>query len=326
MKVNLLYQKLQEAAKKIGVPTKKVFDMVYFLIDSPIKNEDLIRKVGIARNPLNQIKKHLTYYLKPPSKLTILKNEFKSRFQKIFPKNYQLEESLFSFLKTNQRYQEVYNFINLIKKYRPSPLREFDQFHATEETVVYRVLLMDFFADIEGKRILFLGDDDFTSLSAAFLKKRSEIVVLEIDDRIINQISYLDKRFNLKIKIIKHDLKNPLAKDYQDYFDVIFTDPPYTPAGVRLFLSRAIEAVNKKNLNSRIYLCYGNSDRAKERYLPIFNIFTQAGLMMRWAFDKFNRYYNADSIGSSGLYILEITPKVKLLVYGVYDQPIYTID
>lgn len=107
---------------------------------------------------------------------------------------------------------------------------------------------------------------------------------------------------------------------------MVFTDPPYTPAGVRLFLSRAIEAINKKNLNSRIYLCYGNSDRAKERYLPIQNIINQAGLMNRYVFDKFNRYYKADSIGASSLYILEITPRWQVLILGHYDQPIYTID
>ena len=172
MKNELSYQKLLETAKKIGVPTKKVLDIVYFLINSPIKNEDLIRKVGIAKNPLNQIKKHLARYLEPTSKLTVVKNEFKSKFQKIFPKSYKLEESLFSFLKANQSYQELFSFVNLTKKYRPLPLREFDQFYTTEEMVVQRVLLMDFFADIKGKRILFLGDDDFISLPVAFLKKK----------------------------------------------------------------------------------------------------------------------------------------------------------
>lgn len=326
MKNNLYYQKLLAAAKKIGIPTKKILDMIYFLVDGSIKNEDLVRKVGIGKNPLNQIKKELAMYLQPASKLTNLKNDFKNEFKKIFSKDYQPEESFFSLLKTSESYQKVHHFINSITKYRPPPLRDFDQFQATEETVALRVALMDFFADIEGKRILFLGDDDFTSLTAAFFKKDKEIVVLEIDERIIDQINFLNKKLNLQVKIIKDDLKNPLLKIYQNYFDVVFTDPPYTLSGVKLFLSRAIEALDKKTLNSRIYICYGNSDRAKERFLPVNNLFYQAGLMTRWIFDKFNRYYNTNSIGASSLYILENTPRSKSLIFGYYEKPIYTID
>lgn len=73
--------------------------------------------------------------------------------------------------------------------------------------------------------------------------------------------------------------------------------------------------------------CYGNSDRAKERFLPIQDALTDSGLMLRWVFDRFNRYEGAESVGSaSSLYIAEITPRTKPLIRGSYDKPIYTID
>lgn len=47
--------------------------------------------------------------------------------------------------------------------------------------------------------------------------------------------------------------------------------------------------------------------------------------MVRWVFDKFNRYEGAESIGSaSSLFVLEVTPRAKPLIRGNYDRPIYT--
>ena len=109
-------------------------------------------------------------------------------------------------------------------------------------------------------------------------------------------------------------------------FDTVFTDPPYTPEGISLFVSRAIETLDKKNQTARVYVCYGNSDRAKERFLPIQDVLTDSGLMLRWVF-RFNRYEGAESVGSaSSLYIAEVTPRTKPLIRGNYDKSIYTID
>ncbi len=129
------------------------------------------------------------------------------------------------------------------------------------------------------------------------------------------------------IKRIRYDLRKPIPKELKCRFDTVFTDPPYTPNGIRLFVSRAIEALDKKNQAARIYVCYGNSDRAKERFLPIQEVFTGSGLVIRWVFDRFNRYEGAESVGnSSSLYVNEITPRTKPLVRGNYDQSIYTIN
>ncbi|KUK84142.1 MAG: hypothetical protein XD98_0162, partial [Microgenomates bacterium 39_6] len=93
----------------------------------------------------------------------------------------------------------------------------------------------------------------------------------------------------------------------------------------KLFISRAIESLDGANRAARIYFCYGNSDRAKERFLFVYEVLINSGLMVRWIFDKFNRYQGAESIGSaSSLFITETTPKTKLLIKGNYDKPIYT--
>jgi len=122
-----------------------------------------------------------------------------------------------------------------------------------------------------------------------------------------------------------YDARKPLPPSYFGKFDIVFTDPPYTGEGIKLFVSRAIQALDPLNQAARIYVCYGNSDRAKERFLPIYEIFSSSGLMLRWVFDKFNRYQGADSIGSaSSLFVLDVTSKTKSLITKNYDKPIYT--
>ena len=128
----------------------------------------------------------------------------------------------------------------------------------------------------------------------------------------------------MNINTTQHDVHTTLPKNHQGKYDVVFTDPPYTSNGASLFLSRAVSALNKKNLAARIYLCYGTSDRAKERLLPIQETILIHGLITRWVFDKFNRYQGAESIGSSTLYICEVTPQTKTIISKDYHESIYT--
>lgn len=172
---------------------------------------------------------------------------------------------------------------------------------------------------------MFLGDDDFTSVAVAGLNLAHQVTVLDIDQRILETIGQISTEKELEIKTMAGDVRKPLPPEVIKGFDVVFTDPPYTPEGVSLFLSRGIEALDPENLAARIYFCYGNSDRAKERFLPIYESIFKNGLMVRYVFDKFNRYVGAESIGSaSSLFVTEVTSKTKAGISGKYDKPIYT--
>ena len=170
-----------------------------------------------------------------------------------------------------------------------------------------------------------MGDDDFTSVACANLHTAPVVTVLDIDKRILDKIDLISQVEELRINTDNYDARKTLSPANLGKFDVVFTDPPYTTDGIKLFVSRAIQALDPKNHAGRIYICYGNSDRAKERFLPIYELFTASGLMVRWVFDKFNRYRGAESIGSaSSLFVIDVTDKTKPLVTGNYDKPIYT--
>lgn len=323
-----MYSEFLEVSKQTGVPVRKVLDVFWHLSGGEaIGNNELVQKVGVSRNALNQVKKALSVYLNPSTRETSLKEGVGGRSGKLYEDAYLVEEGLLKTLIESSLYRQSIELLSCYKDKRPAPEREYDQFTATVETTAKRATLLDFLGDVRGKRVLFLGDDDFTSVATANIRSAKNVTILDIDERILNAIGGILGTHNLEIRKTKHDLRKPIPVELRGEFDTVFTDPPYTPEGIRLFVSRAVEALDRKNQTARVYVCYGNSDRAKERFLPIQEIITESGLMIRYVFDRFNRYWGAESIGSSSsLYILETTSKIRPLVKGSYDKPIYTID
>jgi predicted methyltransferase len=319
------YTKLKTISVKTGLPIKKLLDFLFYLKSgAPLENSVLISKLGISKNVLNEVKVNLSSYLNKPSKVTQLKEDSRKLVTELFNSGYRTEENMFSF-NEDEQYKNTLSLLNKYQKDIPPTERKYDQFTATRDTVAKRASLLNYFADLNGKRLLFLGDDDLTSLAATSYGSAAEIAVIDIDQRILDIITKIAQREHLFIETDKYDIRNELPKNFKKQFDVVFTDPPYTTEGIRLFLSRAIDALDINNLSGRIYLCFGNSDQAKERYLPIMNIFTSMGLMVRWAFDKFNRYQGAESIGNtSTLYILDTTPKTNSSIKGSYNGKLYT--
>lgn len=321
----MIYKKFLQISRETGLPVKKVLEMFYILKSGDmIENNELLQKLGVSRNVLNQVKKSLSFFLESPSGTTKLKSKKLKSIQGVFGKEFIPEGQLWEMFK-GKDFERIIALLNRYKSVRPDSKREYDQFTATPETTAMRACLMNFLADIEGKRILFLGDDDFTSVAVALFNVAQTIEVLDIDERVLTAIKRVTKKESLRISTVKYDVRQKLPDTLVGRFDVVFTDPPYTPEGINLFLSKGIQALDPENKAARIYICYGNSDKAKERFLPVYETFVRSGLMVRWIFDKFNRYAGAESIGSaSSLFVCDVTPKTKPLIKGVFNEPIYT--
>ncbi len=321
-----MYSEFLEVSRQTGVPVKKVLDIFWHLSrGKPIDNNELVRMVGVSRNALNRVKQALSIYLNSSSQVTSLKKGESEKLSTMYNNGYLTEESLLAIITESNIYKQSIELLSRFKDRRPVPKRDYDQFTATVETSAKRAALLDFLEDVRGKQVLFLGDDDFTSVVTANIRSAKGVAMLDIDDRILDNIGTISSELNLGIRKVRHDLREPIPAELIGKFDIVFTDPPYTLEGMRLFVSRAIEAIDRKNQTARVYVCYGNSDRAKERFLPIQEVLTDAGLMFRWVFDRFNRYDGAESIGSaSSLFVAEITPQTKPLIRGNYDKTIYT--
>ena len=323
-----LYSMLIRVSEKTGIPVKKILDMFFLLKKGePLENNYLLQKVGLSKNAANQVKESLSNLFQPSSLKTQLRKDVLDQVQSLFEDEFKLEESFWTVLE-NDNFERIVKLLNKYSNLRPSAKREYDQFTATLETTARRATLIEFFGDIKDKRLLFLGDDDFTSVAIASFKTARDIVAADIDDRILDNIKIVSQKEGFEVRTMSYDARKALPKDLRGKFDAVFTDPPYTQMAVELFISRAVAALDATNQSARIYACYGNSDRAKERFLPVYDVFVKSGLMTRWVFDKFNRYAGAESIGnSSTLFICDVTPKTKPIISNKdYSEPIYTFN
>lgn len=210
---------------------------------------------------------------------------------------------------------------NLLNK-RPTPIPWLDQTHGTAETALLRALFMLERGSIEGREILFLGDDDFTSIAVSLLHAAKRVTVIDVDHRLIETINEISEKENLEINCIKHDLKNPLPKKLLGKYDIAFTDPPYTIPGLVLFLSRGITSIRRQKSGS-IYLAYAH--RSPEELLKIQKTLNKMGLCIAEHIPKFNKYKGAEMFANTTSIIrLETTEETQPLITGSFTDKFYT--
>lgn len=220
------------------------------------------------------------------------------------------------------------NIDELIKKQadfsqqRPTPKTDIDQAFGKPITAIRRALIMLEKGDLEGRKILLLGDDDFTSLAIAQLKTTAKITVFDIDRRLLEIINRISKENNYSINCIEVDLRDDVPKNFVNQFDTVLTDPPYTLAGLELFLSRAIVSL-KEDIGKKIYLAY--SHRPSSQQLLIQKICTDAGLAIMQIIPGFNLYEGAEMhANTTYLAILSTTDQTKPLIKDKFQENIYT--
>ena len=234
---------------------------------------------------------------------------------------------------------EEFAFFNKIEEIlcnRPEPDFTLDQSHAISSTVVNRALYLLKKGDIEGRKIIFLGDDDATSLAVGLLDLAEGITVLDTDKNILNFLSENAKSLSIKnFRVVSHDLREPCPMNILNQFDVVVMDPPYTNDGLRLFLKRAkqvlkteIEIEGKKHdvIGKKCLLCFGNKppEEMKQIQLSILD----HGFIIKEMIPYFNIYKGASILGQfSHLYYLELTEsKSTEDTLSLTLNPIYTSE
>ncbi len=205
---------------------------------------------------------------------------------------------------------------------RPSPNTSLDQAFGLPITALRRAYFMLQNDDLEGKKILLLGDDDFTSLAIALLDISSDITVLDIDMRLTDVIGKIADENNYQIKCYNHDLRKPIPDELMGQFDTVLTDPPYTIPGLELFLSRTIQALKKEN-GRKIYLAYAH--RAPNDLLDFQQAIVNHGLAIQEKIPGFNLYEGAEIHGNTtSLSMLVTTSKTRTIIEKEYKDMIYT--
>jgi len=220
------------------------------------------------------------------------------------------------------QFRNVLEKMNEYAKLRPRPYTWLDQAFCTPETAVLRALFMLESGDVEGRRIIFLGDDDLTSIATGLLRVSERITVIDIDDRLLKLIDQVSKREGINIECVHHDLRQPLPDELKNSHDVVFTDPPYTIQGLKLFISRGIDALIKRK-RATIYLSFAH--KPPEEMLSIQAAINEMGLFIQELIPRFNRYEGAEMFANTTfLAKLETTETTHPSITGPFDGKIYT--
>jgi N4-bis(aminopropyl)spermidine synthase len=206
---------------------------------------------------------------------------------------------------------------------------EIDQSHCTVDTKLRRVLLMHESGALAGRRVLVLGDDDLTSVAIRLVAEHyrfgesiKEVTVVDVDPAVVEFCRARLGDAPFPARFLDHDLREPLPPRLVHSFDTVFTDPPYTPEGAELFLSRAAAALSPGG-SANVFFCAGM--KPPDDTLRIQSAITQMGFVIRNFIRNFNEYVGAGSLGgSSHIYHLAPTNATRPLIAGMHRGRLYT--
>ncbi len=205
------------------------------------------------------------------------------------------------------------------------PVRHLDHVSATPLTCLKRVLFLARNYELQGATVLLLGDHDLTSLALAQVVPGVAITVVDSDERILDYINVVAAQHGWTIRTLFADLRVALPRSVETSCDLVFTDPPYTPEGMRLFLARGLESL-KPTSSARLLFCYGFSERHPGLGLKVQSVLHDLHLVAEAILPHFNRYRGAQAIASSAaLYICRPTRRSLPAAQALKIDPrIYT--
>jgi predicted methyltransferase len=211
-----------------------------------------------------------------------------------------------------------------------------DQSHCTVQTKFRRIALLLGLDLLPAPSMLFVGDDDLMSLSVVAagaalgrpLVDRLAVVDISGDllDFIRDNVDGLGgaARPPGGVDLYQHDLREPLPQPLRGQFDLGMTDPPYTPDGARLFLSRAIEGLRPGPGRS---IAFSFGPKGPSEALEVQRAVTDVGLIEQATYRNFNEYLGSGLLGgTSHLHWLGTTAATASAVPERYAGPLYTAD
>jgi hypothetical protein len=119
--------------------------------------------------------------------------------------------------------------------------RPYSQMPCTRATTARRVAYAQALVGRDAP-VLLLGDDDLVSVELA-ANGFSDVTAVDIDRKVLAEIARMTRASvgnAAPVKLRCHDLAQPPAADLVRDYALVFFDPPYSVAGVQLFLNAAL--------------------------------------------------------------------------------------
>jgi predicted methyltransferase len=205
-----------------------------------------------------------------------------------------------------------------------------DQSHCTALTKVRRVLYLLRTGGLPTGSLLLVGDDDLMSIAvgavgdALGVPLARRVGVLDVDPAVLDYAGADLRRRGIEADLLEHDLREPLPDRWRGGFDVAMTDPPYTPQGARLFLSRAVRGLPDR-VGHGVYFSFGPKGPGAAH--QVLTAIVELGLTTQAVLRNFNEYLGAGVIGgTSHLYHLVTAVPPVDDPDEAYAGPLYTAD
>lgn len=201
--------------------------------------------------------------------------------------------------------REVPQYLELFRRDLGEPRKDLDHVPATVGTVIDRVKYLCQFFDLENSRILFLGDHDGTSVGLSSVLPHLTVTVIDIDEHLLGSLAQAYDRSGAGYTLAHSDLRFPLDSSFRDQYDLIFTDPPYSVPGMKLFMDRSYEALSLDSDLSRVLVAFGFSPIRPDTGWKVQREILSSGFVIESLVSDFNRYDGAEALGSrAALYSL----------------------
>ncbi len=223
--------------------------------------------------------------------------------------------------------RELESKFESIIKNRPIVDVTVDQAHATVKTSIRRAVLALEKGLLFNKRIALMGDDDYISLAIMLLWQElydsngPELVVFDIDQRILNHLDTLAENLNYNLTTVYYDARDQLKEEFINRFDVVFTDPPYTVNGADLFVKRANQLLINE-IGKTLVFSFGQ--KAPLESWEVQNRIIKHGFSIEEVILGFNEYLGAAILGSVGQLMVLIKSNLNQEIEEYETKDIYT--
>jgi predicted methyltransferase len=179
--------------------------------------------------------------------------------------------------------------------------------------------------------MLLVGDDDLMSLSllaASAALGQPLVGRLAVVDIAADLLAFIGQSApalgtpDIRIDLCGHDAREPLPERLRGRFETAMTDPPYTAAGARLFLSRVVEGL-RPGAGRPIAFSFG--PKGPDDTLAVQRAVAEIGLATQATYRNFNEYEGSGVLGGvSHLSWLVTTTATASALPGHYPGPLYT--
>jgi len=211
-----------------------------------------------------------------------------------------------------------------ICKNRPPAIEKFDQGFISEDGVIRRLEFIHERGDIYG-RFFVVGDDDLFSIAASLTGLPKEVIVVDVDERLVEFINKVSKKHGLNVSAYIYDVQKMFPDEFRKKFDVFVTDPVETLDGIKLFLSRGASTL--KGAGCSGYFGLTTLEASRKKWYEIERMILEMGFVITDVKRKFNLYPATEKSYSSFEDKLPIYKKLKVRTdYDWYTSSLFRIE